>query len=483
MKKQKTIIAAIFVIILGLFTIFPIASPALSVKQEEAMAREFMKEVLNRFELVEDPVIVDYVNEIGEKIVATLPPQPFKYKFYVIHQSVYNAFATPAGNIFINSGLIEAMESEEELAGLIAHEVSHVFCRHISQRMDRAPKISLATLAGIAAGIFLGSQGAGKVANAVTIGSMAAGQSAALAFSREDEMQADQIGARLLAGTGYGVNGLLTVLKKIRSRQWFGSEQIPTYLMTHPALEERITYLGAQLGDKPKLENNAKKKASPKFLKAHTRLFALYGDENSALIHFKREVVENPDDILARHGYGLVLERSGNRPEAAEQLKMALVKNAFDADILRDIGRVYFLDGKYADALKTLEGAISIRPGDAGGLFFLGRTRMELGRHAAAAATFEELMEKHPDYGDTLYFLGEAYGKMEKMGKAHYHLGEYYMKEKKIKNAVFQFKKALEATSDPDEKKKIEQKLKESTKKASRQRQKERKKNPEAEKP
>lgn len=472
MKMRKNAAAAVFAF--ALTAVFTAGSQAITVREEEAMAKEFMKEVLQRFELVEDPIVVDFVNEVGKKIVDTLPPQPFEYKFYVIDQSVYNAFATPAGNIFIYRGLIEAMESEDELAGLIAHEVSHVYCRHISQRIERAPKISLATLAGIAAGIFLGSKGAGEVANAVTIGSMAAGQTVALAFSREDEMQADQTGVKLLAKSGYGANGLLRVLKKIRGREWFGSDQIPTYMMTHPALEERIAYLGTNTGDDRKRDKNGDRESA--FGKVHTRLVALYGDESAALMRFKRKVEDFPDDSLARHGYGLALSRSGNRGEAAEQMKKALVNNAFDADILGDLGKVYFLDGKYPDALKTLEGSIGIRPDNAPSRFFLGRTLMELGRHGDAAEVFEKLMEKYPDYGgDTLYFLGESYGKQGKTGKAHYCLGEHCAKQKKFGNAAFHFGKALEATDDPGERKKIKKRLKESLKKASNQRKKEEK--------
>ena len=99
------------------------------------MGREFMRVVLEHFELIEDPFIVNYVNKIGNKIILALPPQPFNYRFYIIKEDTYNAFASPAGNIFINSGLFEAMENEEELAGILAHEIAHVVCRHISQRI------------------------------------------------------------------------------------------------------------------------------------------------------------------------------------------------------------------------------------------------------------------------------------------------------------------------------------------------------------
>ncbi len=114
----------------------------------------------------------------------------------------------PGGQIFINSGLFEALESEDEIAGIIAHEISHVACRHISQQIEQSKKVGMGTLAGVAAGILLGAAGAGgAAASAAAIGSMAAGQSFVLAHSREDEMQADQRGVDFLTQAGYNPKG------------------------------------------------------------------------------------------------------------------------------------------------------------------------------------------------------------------------------------------------------------------------------------
>jgi predicted Zn-dependent protease len=215
-------ICTIFIFITAIC--FPPGAEGISVKDEEELSREFLKVVLKQFQLIKDPMIVDYVNDVGQKVVAVLPPQPFTYHFYVIKEDSYNAFASPAGHIFINSGLIAAMEKEEELAGVIAHEIAHVSLRHISKKIERSKKIGMATLAGVVAGVLLGSGGAAEAANAVTVGTLAAGQSVALAYSRDDESEADQIGLEYLNRAGYSSQGLLAVLNKMRSRQWFGSE-------------------------------------------------------------------------------------------------------------------------------------------------------------------------------------------------------------------------------------------------------------------
>jgi predicted Zn-dependent protease len=432
--------------------LFPQGSRAITLAEEEELSRQFLKVVLNRLSLVKDPYIVNYVNSIGQNILRELPPQPFSYKFYVIDSDVYNAFATPAGHIFIYRGLIEAMDTEDELAGIIAHEIAHVQCRHISDKLDRSSKLNLATLAGLAAGVFLGVSGADVAAQALTVGSMAAVQSLELAYSREDEIQADKIGLDNMTRAGYDAQALMTILNKIRSKRWFDS--IPTYLSTHPAAEERIAYIDSwsqNQGDLPSMG------ATPDFKNARVRLLALYGNETRAVSHFKNAVERNPNDTEARYGYGLVLARIGHRKDAAFHLQKVLEQNPLDRSILGDLGRIHFLDGRLPEALTALRASVSLSESAAPEtMFYLGRTQAELGKLSEAITIFETLIESHPDYEQAYYFLGENYGKQGDLFQAHYYLARFYEKRRDPRNAVFHFQKALKNTQDPERKKEIE---------------------------
>jgi predicted Zn-dependent protease len=113
MKIVKQCILLCVVIIIACGLILPKDVSGITIQQEEDLSREFMKLILAHYELIKDPVIVNYVNDVGQKIVSVLPPQPFSYHFYVIKEDTYNAFATPAGHIFIYSGLLDAMDSED----------------------------------------------------------------------------------------------------------------------------------------------------------------------------------------------------------------------------------------------------------------------------------------------------------------------------------------------------------------------------------
>jgi beta-barrel assembly-enhancing protease len=434
---------------------------AITIAEEEELSREFMKVLFNRVNLIKDPYIVNYVNSIGQSIVKELPAKPFVYNFYVIDSDVYNAFATPAGHIFIYRGLIEAMETEDELAGILGHEIAHVQCRHISDKIDRSSKINLATLAGLAAGVFLGISGSETAAQAITIGSMAATQSLALAYSREDEIQADRIGLENLSRAGYDGTAMMATLNKIRSKRWF--DNVPNYLATHPATEDRIAYIDSWSQNQKDLPS---KGATEGFKKTHTRLLALYGNQSTAMMHFKAAVKQNPDDALAAYGYGLTLARSGFRRDASVLLHAALEQNPLDSSILGELGRIYFLDGRLSDAQTFLKSSIGLYGDDPEPLFYLGRTQMELGNLAEAVSVFNKLIIDHSDYEQAYYFLGESYGKLGNLPDAHYYLGLYYEKKHDPGNTVFHLEKAFENTKDPDRKKEIEDLLKEARKKS-----------------
>ena len=459
LKKNKIFsIATMMVFLVSTLVVVVPEGNCITIQEEREMSKEFMMVVRSQFPLIEDPIIVDYVNRVGQRILKAVPPQPFDYQFHVLREDVYNAFATPAGHIFFNSGLFAALESEEELAGIIGHEIAHVVCRHISDRIESSKKIGMATLAGMVAGVLLGAGGAATAASAVTVGSIAAGQTASLAYSRENETQADQLGLGYLTQAGYTGEGLLTSLKKIRSKQWYGSEQIPTYMTTHPASEQRMSYIDNWLHQNPS-KTVPKREEVGGFELAHTRLVALYTDEKSALNRFRSDLEKSPDKPLAHYGYALALTRIDQWHEAAEHMKQAIEGDAMATYMLKDLGRIYFHDGQYAKAMAALSAGSSDKSPE--GRLYLGRTQMELGRMAEARDTFEGLVRDNENYTEAYYYLGETSGRLEDMFGAHYYLGRFYRQKGDMKNAGFHLNRALKLAADDTQKRMVERQLKE----------------------
>jgi predicted Zn-dependent protease len=456
-KNQAWVIPTLAVFVYSL--VFGSTASAITIKEERELSKEFLRVVASRYYIIDDPVITDYVNKIGRKILAAFPTQLFPYHFYVIKEDSLNAFASPAGHIFINSGLFETLESEEELACIIGHEIAHVFCRHISQRIGRATKMNLAVLAGMMAGILLGSGGSAAAGNAVAVGSMAAGQSLSLSYSREDERQADEIGLQYLTKAGYSGKGLLSSLQKIRSKQWLGSD-LPNYLLTHPASEERMAYIEGWLTRyrKKKRDKSENSVDSKEFKRVHTRIVAKYVEASIARTRFKNMLSRNFKDPMAHYGYGMLFSRLGNHTKAVKHLKKALEQSALDPYYLMELGGIYFSEGRYENAVAILTSATGII-NDINGKFYLGRAQMELGKLNEAIEKFEEVIMEKSNFNQVYYYLGEAYGKIDNLEEAHYNLGIYYYNKQDLKNTRFHLSRAVKILKNPEKRKEAKQML------------------------
>ncbi len=433
----------------------PQKSSALTLMEEQELSDEFLKAVFDYYQVIDDPVVNDYLKSVGQKILSAMPPQPFEYHFYMIKEDSYNAFAGPGGHIFILSGLFEALDNEDELAGLLTHEIAHVSSRHISEMIEKSKKTSMVTLAGVVAGILMGLGGAATAGTALTVGSMAAGQTMQLAYSRENEIQADQIGRSTLVRAGYDLHGLLAVLKKIRATQWYGTDEIPTYLLTHPATEERIIYLSNMLED----EKDPHLVPSYAFSRTRARVAALYGHSEMVLERFRNRVEKDPNDAMARYGYALALARNGSARAAIPLLKQAIAQHPEDPFLKADLGRIYYLSGQYEEAIKTLNSEEILKSDNPEAWLYLGRSQFTLERYDDSAATLEQLVMRYPDYKEGLFALGKTLGKQDRLGDAHYYLGLYSKRENDIKTARFHFSQALETETDKDRIKKIKEEL------------------------
>ena len=174
-----------------------------------------------------------YVRRLGHKLVATIPPQnSWPFDFHVVAQKEINAFALPGGPMFINIGTITASANEAELAGVMAHEMSHVYMQHSAKQASEAQTTSLvAGLAEAALGATVGGKGGGMVGQLGQMGIQFGAQGLMLKYSRTDEAQADAVGAIVLYHAGYNPRALADFFKTLESE---GGKTPPQWLSDHP---------------------------------------------------------------------------------------------------------------------------------------------------------------------------------------------------------------------------------------------------------
>jgi beta-barrel assembly-enhancing protease len=196
-----------------------------------------------------DPVSI-YVAQLGAHLVTHAPGLKWPYSFHVVASSDVNAFALPGGAIFINLGTIQAAETEAQLAGVMAHETSHVVLRHATCNMKKQQTTNImAGLGQLAAGILLGDGAGGQAAQAVIGGGAGL---YGLRMSRDDEKQADLLGTDILYNSGYDPRGLPQFFEIIQGKYGAGGAQI---LTDHPNPGNRTEYVNQEISTLPRLTN------------------------------------------------------------------------------------------------------------------------------------------------------------------------------------------------------------------------------------
>ena len=196
-----------------------------------------------------DPVSI-YVAQLGAHLTQHAPGLKWPYSFHVVASSDVNAFALPGGAIFVNLGTVQAAETEAQLAGVLAHETSHVVLRHATCNMKKQQTTNImAGLGQIASGILLGNGAGGQVAQAIIGGGAGL---YGLRMSRDDEKQADLLGTDILYNAGYDPRGLPQFFEIIQGKYGAGGAQI---LTDHPNPGNRTEYVNAEIDTLPRLTN------------------------------------------------------------------------------------------------------------------------------------------------------------------------------------------------------------------------------------
>src|SRR2546421_8761872 len=203
------------------------------------LGRQAAAEAERQFPLLRDAEVTAYVERIGQRLVASIPSEfrhpEFRFYFKVINARDINAFALPGGPMYVNRGMIEAARTEGEMAGVMAHELSHVALRHGTAQATKAQKYAVgAGVAGIL-GTILGGPGLGQVAQASVAVPF-------LRFSREYETEADLLGARIMANAGYDPRDLANMFRTIEAQGGGGGG----FLSDHPSPKDRYARINQE---------------------------------------------------------------------------------------------------------------------------------------------------------------------------------------------------------------------------------------------
>jgi Zn-dependent protease with chaperone function len=217
-----------------------------SKQQDIQMGQEAAAEVRKQYQVVQNPFLQDYLNRVGRRLAAApeAAQSGFPFTFTVVNDPTINAFALPGGPMFVQTGLLKAVDNEAQLAGVMGHEMSHVILRHGT---NQASKANLLQIPALLAGSMLGNSGSllGQLAQA---GIGFGFNSVLLKFSRTDESQADRLGSHLMAEAGYNPIEMARFFEKLDGE---AGSRAPEFLSDHPNPGNREKAIEAEIRTLP----------------------------------------------------------------------------------------------------------------------------------------------------------------------------------------------------------------------------------------
>jgi predicted Zn-dependent protease len=392
------------------------ALSTISYEKEKILGDILMRQTRARMPVDYDPLISEYVNALGNKLITYADDIHFPFNFFVVRDKNINAFAFFGGNVAVNTGLISMSENESELASVLTHEISHVTQRHLARRFESQKLNSPLTLAGMLGGILLAvlSPEAGM---ATIMATQAGAAQSSINFTRANEKEADRIGIKILAIAGFDPYAAPSFFDKLGARFRYTSTP-PAFLLTHPLPESRVadSKLRAQqfprFGRAPSLD----------FQLVKSRIKARYELEPKEAVKYFANMLKTKNYVLKEAAqYGLALAYTD-----ADMLKKAEAE--IQQLLFRDAKNLYYIDTytdiltkmqKFDTAIAFLEGHYKLRPNNPVVTLNYASVAIEAKRPQVAVDLLNRYTISHGQDYIATDLLTSAYGQMKNLAKYH----------------------------------------------------------------
>lgn len=431
--KKTTAFFSLFFLFCSL-TLYSVETWALTIGEEREIGEKLLYRIRKEFTLLDDPDITQYINRLGQQVLAQGGPHYFDYRFFVVPNDEFNAFAAPSGLIFFFSGLIETMKSEDELVSVLAHEIGHVESRHIASRSDKQAKVGAISMALSLASLALGDP---SLAAGLFTGFQAAGQAVALQFSRIDEEQADRLSYDWMHSMRRDPRGMEEMLRTMRRITRYRSDKIPPYLMTHPNPEARLEYVQSIIDyqESKVPEDYYRRTDNFDFLRIKHRVMVAASDSQKVRGYFSNLQASGKDEderMMAVYGLALLKAKEMNFSGALEGL--AKVRAHYPGRSILDVdaGIMHMDSGDVSRAIELLEAARAAESDDMYAAFHLARAYAKKGRFEDAEQLFRRVMLAMPEYPQVYFELGKVKTDQGQVGTSTYYLAKYYLYEGKL---------------------------------------------------
>jgi predicted Zn-dependent protease len=423
------------------------ADAAISKSREAQIGRGVMLQLRNAGVVIDDPFLTEYVSNLGSQLATHVNNGEFDFNFFVVKDDSINAFALPGGYIGVNSGLILASDTESELAGVLAHEISHVTQRHIARAAYDNQRNSIVSMAAMLAALVLGAATdmSGDAMQGVMMGSQALAAQRQINFTRSNEHEADRVGIELLSGAGFDPNGMSAFFEKLGRRYGASSQYMPAILQTHPVTSERVAEARDRARQLPAREHTS----SLTYSLTKVRVVALNAATPDAAFAAFRDKAESdaPED---RYGLALASMRMSLH-DSAESLFRGLVAD-FPNTMAFRVGQAEAMaaSGATAPALALYAEAIRLFPRNIPLTISYAETLIAAGKPAEAHELLLDLLNNVPATAPQLRLIARAANAEGDVANSYFYMSYYYTAIGNLPLAIGQVRMALETPNSND---------------------------------
>jgi predicted Zn-dependent protease len=420
-----------------------VASNELSLSAEKKIGQQIMHEIRWREPAYLDDADVEaYLNQIGGRLAAASNDPGMGFYFFTINDPSINAFAMPGGYIGVHTGLIVSAETESELAGVLAHEISHVTQRHIARQVFQSRQMGMASMLAMGLAL-LAARSNSQVAGAAIATTQAGAISAQLAFSRDFERESDRMGFDILRKSGFDVRGMSVFFARLQRAVRLYENNATAYLRTHPLTGERLT-------DMQNREQEVSYRQVPDsidFQLVRAKLRAMQGIPREAIKDFETLLSEKKYASEAAIHYGLAYAffRARDWVSAERELQAARNTRVSAAMLERLLAETRLAQGDIKGALTIYRDAMVRFPLNQGLLYGYAAALISTKRFDEALRFVEAQLSNYPDDVRLHKMHAESYAGLGRKAQQHRALAEVFALQGQTAGAIEQLQLAQRA--------------------------------------
>ncbi len=392
-----------------------------------------------------DPLIISYLENLFGRLLPYSQLNEKRIDLVVVENNTLNAFAVPGNIIGVHTGLLNYAKSENQLAAVLAHELGHLSQRHYARRLEQQKNMMMPMLAGMLAGLVLAANSNSDAGMAAIMGTQAAAQQASLAFSRQNEQEADRIGLQTMVAAGLDPHAAADMFEEmVRANRL--NRRPPEYLLTHPVSETRVADArnrAQQYPRKPAIDD-----LEYQLMRSRVRVAAEETPQIAARV-FKSELdKESLSPDASRYGWALALTKASQFDAARDALAPLLEKDPERITYRIMQADIEIAAERYKSGLEILEAQLGKHTNSHPLIIRHAEALMKSGLYKQCAEILDRYSRKRSNDDYVWYLLAEVNGLAGNILGVHEARAEYFILNGVYDRAQIQLRNALKLTKD-----------------------------------